>query len=92
MPSVLFIGQQPESVDFTSSVLPLGMNAEKIHAGIAVALKQMAERGWLADLCLLRPDETAGPDVPERSTRFCIFGTRPCAQLRHARASSLICC
>ena len=39
------------------------MNTEKIHAGIAVALKQMAERGWLADLCLLRPDETAGPDV-----------------------------
>jgi hypothetical protein len=63
MPRVLFVGQQPESVDFTSPVLPPGMNAEKIHAGIAVAMKQMAERGWLADLCLLRPDETAGPDV-----------------------------
>jgi hypothetical protein len=63
MPRVLFVGQQPESVDFTNPVLPPGMNAEKIHAGIAVALKQMAERGWLADLCLLRPDETAGPDV-----------------------------
>ena len=63
MPRVLFVGQQPESVDFTSPVLPLGMNTEKIHAGIAVALKQMAERGWRADLCLLRPDETAGPDV-----------------------------
>ncbi len=23
----------------------------------------MAKRGWHADLCLLRPDETAGPDV-----------------------------
>jgi hypothetical protein len=53
-------------VDFTSPVLPPGMNAEKIHAGIAVALKQMAERGWHADLCLLRPDETAGPDVEQR--------------------------
>jgi hypothetical protein len=63
MPRVLFVGQQPESVDFTSPVLPPGMNTEKIHAGIAVALKQMAERGWRADLCLLRPDETAGPDV-----------------------------
>jgi hypothetical protein len=42
------------------------MNAERIHAGIALALKQMAERGWHADLCLLRPDETAGPDVERR--------------------------
>jgi hypothetical protein len=39
------------------------MNAERIHAGITVGMKQMAERGWHADLCLLRPDETAGPDV-----------------------------
>jgi hypothetical protein len=26
----------------------------------------MADRGWHADLCLVRPDKTAGPDV-ERS-------------------------
>ena len=63
MPRVLLVGQQPESVDFTNPMLPPGMNAEKIHAGIALALKQMVERGWRADLCLLRPDETAGPDV-----------------------------
>ncbi len=60
---VLLVGQQPETVDFTSPVLPPGMNAEKIHASIAVAMKQMTERGWCADLCLLQPDETAGPDV-----------------------------
>jgi hypothetical protein len=42
------------------------MNAEKVHAGIAVALKQMAERGGRADLCLLRPDKTAGPDVERK--------------------------
>ena len=47
-------------------MLPPGMNAERIHAGIALALKQMAERGWHADLRLLRPDETAGPDVERR--------------------------
>jgi hypothetical protein len=29
-------------VDFTNPVLPPGMNAERIHAGIALALKQMA--------------------------------------------------
>ena len=60
MARVLFVGQQPETVDFTNPVLPPGMNAERIHAGITLALKQMAERGWHADLCLLRPDETAG--------------------------------
>ena len=26
----------------------------------------MAERGWDVDLCLLQPDETAGPDVERR--------------------------
>jgi hypothetical protein len=39
------------------------MTAEKIHAGIAVALKQFAERGWDADVGMIRPDETAGPEV-----------------------------
>jgi hypothetical protein len=66
MSRVCFVGQQPETVDFTDPILPPGMNAEKIHAGIALALKQMAERGWQVDLCLLRPDETAGPDVERR--------------------------
>ena len=66
MARVLFVGQQPETVDFTNPMLPPGMNAERIHAGITLALKQMAERGWHADLCLLRPDETAGPDVERR--------------------------
>jgi len=68
MTRVLFVGQQPETVDFTDPILPPGMNAERINAGIALALKQMAERGWHADLCLLRPDETAGSDV-ERSLK-----------------------
>jgi hypothetical protein len=39
------------------------MTAEKVHAGIAVAMKQFAERGWEADVGLIRPDETAGPAV-----------------------------
>ena len=63
MTRVLFLGYDPETVDFSDPALPPGMNAEKIHAGIAVAMKQFAERGWEADLCLFRPDETAGPAV-----------------------------
>ena len=39
------------------------MTAEKVHAGIAVAMRQFAERGWEADLGLIRPDETAVPAV-----------------------------
>jgi hypothetical protein len=66
MTRVLFVGQQPETVDFSDPALPPGMTAEKINAGIEVALKQMAERGWRADLCLIRPDRTAGPDVERR--------------------------
>ena len=66
MTRVLFVGQQPETVDFTDPVLPPGMNAERINAGIALALKQMADRGWHADLCLLRPDGTTGPDVEHK--------------------------
>jgi hypothetical protein len=57
----LFVGLEPETVDFSDPALPPGFNAEKIHAGIAVAMRQMEERGWHADLCLIRPDETAGP-------------------------------
>ena len=39
------------------------MTAEKIHAGIAVAMKGFADRGREADVCFIRPDETAGPTV-----------------------------
>jgi hypothetical protein len=60
---VLFVGLEPETVDFTDPAIPPGFNAEKIRAGIAVAMRQMTERGWNADLCLIRPDETAGPTL-----------------------------
>jgi hypothetical protein len=34
-------------------------SAKKIHAGIEVGMRQMSERGWHPDLCLVRPDGTA---------------------------------
>jgi hypothetical protein len=61
MTRILFVGQLPETVDFSDPALPPGFNAEKIHAGIAIAMTKMAERGWQADLCLIPPDATAGP-------------------------------
>ena len=59
MTRVLLVGYEPEAVDFSDPALPPGMNADKIHAGLALGLKQMRDRGWEADLCLIRPDETA---------------------------------
>jgi len=56
---VLFVGQVPETVDFSDPALPRGFDAAKIHAGIAVGMQQMTDRGWHADLCLVRPDESA---------------------------------
>lgn len=58
MTRVLFVGQKPETVDFSDPAIPPGMSAEKIQAGIAIAMKKMAERGWQADACMIPPDAT----------------------------------
>jgi hypothetical protein len=50
MTRVLFVGQQPETVDFSDPALPPGFDAQKINAGIAIATAQIEERGWKADL------------------------------------------
>ena len=63
MTRVLLVGLDPETVDFSDPALPPGMTAEKIRAGIAVAQRQFAERGWEGDIGMIRPDETAGPAV-----------------------------
>jgi len=63
MTRVLLLGLEPEMVDYADPALPPGMTAEKVHAGIAVAMRQFAERGWEADVGMIRPDETAGPAV-----------------------------
>jgi hypothetical protein len=63
MSRILLLGLDPETVDYSDPALPPGMTAEKVHAGIAVALKQFADRGWEADVGFIRPDETAGPTV-----------------------------
>jgi hypothetical protein len=60
---VILLGYDPQAVDFSDPALPPGMTAQKVHAGIEVAMKQFASRGWDADVGLFRPDETAGPNV-----------------------------
>jgi hypothetical protein len=63
MTRILLVGYDPETVDYSDAALPPGMTAEKIRAGIAIALNQFAERGWESDVGFIRPDETAGPTV-----------------------------
>ena len=57
MTRILFLGQEPTTVDFSDPAIPPGFNAEKINAGIAVAMAKMAERGWQADACMIPPNE-----------------------------------
>jgi hypothetical protein len=61
MKRVLLVGQTPETVDYTDPAIPPGFNAEKINDGIAIAASKIAERGWQGDLCMIAPDDTAGP-------------------------------
>jgi hypothetical protein len=72
MSRILLLGLEPETVDFSDPALPPGMNAEKIRAGIEVAMKQFADRGWEFDVGFIRPDETAGRTVERqlRSTNY----------------------
>jgi hypothetical protein len=61
MKRILFVGQNPETVDYSDPALPPGLNAEKINAGITIASSKVAERGWRCDLCMIAPDDTAAP-------------------------------
>ncbi len=63
MKRVLFIGFDPATVDFSDPALPPGMTAEKIHAGVNVALGDFAARGWHSEMCFIKPNETAVPTV-----------------------------
>jgi len=56
MMRILFVGQKPETVDFSDPSLPPGFNAEKINAGIALGVAKIAERGWQGDTCMITPD------------------------------------
>ena len=60
MKRILFIGQKPETVDYSDPALPPGFNADMINAGIAIAMAKIQERGWQGELCLIPPDESAG--------------------------------
>jgi hypothetical protein len=65
-PQVLLIGFDPATVDYSDPAPPPGMTAEKIHAGVELALADMAARGGQAENCFISPDEIAVPTVLRR--------------------------
>ena len=70
MTRVLFVGQKPETVDFSDPSLPPGLDAGKINAGIAIAKATMTDRGWDGDLCMIAPDDTGIAELAARLARI----------------------
>ena len=66
MTRILLVGLQPEVVDYSDPALPPGMDAKKIQAGIELCMKQMSDRGWQADTCLIQPDAIASLALQQR--------------------------
>jgi len=58
MTRILFVGQKPETVDYSDPALPPGLSADKINAGTAVAVGKIEQRGWQGDTCMITPDES----------------------------------
>ncbi|MBV9598776.1 MAG: hypothetical protein JOZ87_18170 [Chloroflexi bacterium] len=63
MKRVLSIGLDPATVDYSDPALPPGLSAEKIHAGVELALADFAKRDWDAQNCFIKPDDTAIPTI-----------------------------
>ena len=72
MTRILFVGQKPETVDFSDPSLPPGFDADKINAGIAVAVDKIAERGWQGDTCMITPD-AAGQAMLEQQLKAAAY-------------------
>src|ERR1700690_1391111 len=68
MTRILFVGQKLETIDFSDPALPPGFDAEKINAGIAIAVAKIGERGWQGDTCVITPDE-AGRAMLEKTLK-----------------------
>jgi hypothetical protein len=68
MTRILFVGQKPETVDFSDPSLPPGFDAKKINAGIAVAVAKIEERGWKGATCMITPD-AAGNSMLEEALK-----------------------
>jgi hypothetical protein len=69
MTSILFVGQDPETVDYSDPALPPGFSADKILAAIKIAMDKIAERGWEGDQCMVPPDDSASRTIEQQLRR-----------------------
>jgi len=60
---VLLIGEDPDLVDFSDPAVPPGLDAQKISAGLDLALRQMRERGLEVDVALTTTEDAAAGEV-----------------------------
>ena len=72
MTRILFVGQKPETVDFSDPSLPPGTTAEKINAGIALGVANIEKRGWQADTSMITPD-AAGSAMLEKALKAAAY-------------------
>lgn len=72
MTRILFVGQKPETVDYSDGSLPPGFDAQKINAGIAVAVDKIKERGWEGETCMITPDD-AGRATLESALKAAVY-------------------
>lgn len=72
MTRILFVGQKPETVDYSDPSLPPGFNAQKINAGIAIAVDKIKERGWQGETCMITPDD-AGRATLESALKAAVY-------------------
>jgi hypothetical protein len=57
--SVLVVGLDPELIDFSKPGYAPGMNAAKVHAGLAASKDELTGLGYSAEMCLTDFGETA---------------------------------
>ena len=72
MTRILFVGQKPETVDFSDPSLPPGFDAQKINAGIALGVQKLEERGWQGETCMITPD-AAGVKMLEHELKSATY-------------------
>lgn len=72
MARVLFVGQAPDTVDYSDPALPPGFSAEKIQAGIDLAAAEITKHGWIGDICMIPPD-AAGIAMLEKQLASAVY-------------------
>ncbi|MDB5458395.1 MAG: hypothetical protein JWO72_136 [Caulobacteraceae bacterium] len=68
--TVLIVGQDPDTVDFSDPALPPGLTADKVRAGLAAARRQLTDQGYRCDLCMTDKGETAEAVIAEQLRRM----------------------